>query len=228
MMFEQRYNSSVFAFTDLGGDRSERAILGGNDEALWGDEAYDLIVGEDGIEGDLGWQNIIRDFVAERANRQVAAERLRPNTQRNYRQAKRSFRLGDRQPNGSAEWDQVIAAYIRLLADDQGAAAGTLNLHVSSSVYWSICISFPRSLSLSPSISFSPSLHPFISSTSPFPSPFHSLSPLLSLFPDDYTLVDREGMPCACEYICEEYRCELVKYNVKCLQVLKVCWSVSV
>ena len=38
--------SGVFVFTDRGGDRIERAILGMTDEALWEDEAYDLFAGE--------------------------------------------------------------------------------------------------------------------------------------------------------------------------------------
>lgn len=64
--------SGVFVFTDRGGDRIERAILGGTDEALWGDEAYDLFVGEEGIEGDPGWQNVVGDFVAERNPERIA------------------------------------------------------------------------------------------------------------------------------------------------------------
>ena len=64
--------SGVFVFTDRGGDRIERAILGGTDEALWGDEAYDLFVGEEGIEGDPGWQNVVGDFVAERDPERIA------------------------------------------------------------------------------------------------------------------------------------------------------------
>jgi len=64
--------SGVFVFTDRGGDRIERAILGGTDEALWGDEAYDLFVGEEGIEGDPGWQNVVGDFVAERGPERIA------------------------------------------------------------------------------------------------------------------------------------------------------------
>ncbi|MCY3592564.1 MAG: hypothetical protein OXH32_13135 [Acidobacteria bacterium] len=64
--------SGVFVFTDRGGDRIERAILGGTDEALWGDEAYDLFVGEEGVEGDPGWQNVVGDFVAERDPERIA------------------------------------------------------------------------------------------------------------------------------------------------------------
>ena len=64
--------SGVFVFTNRGGDRIERAILGGTDEALWGDEAYDLFVGEEGIEGDPGWQNVVGDFVAERDPERIA------------------------------------------------------------------------------------------------------------------------------------------------------------
>lgn len=64
--------SGVFVFTDRGGGRIERAILGGTDEALWRDEAYDLFVGEEGIEGDPGWQNVVGDFVAERDPERIA------------------------------------------------------------------------------------------------------------------------------------------------------------
>ena len=64
--------SGVFVFTDRGGDRIERAILGGTDEALWGDEAYDLFVGEEGIEGDPGWRNVVGGFVAERDPERIA------------------------------------------------------------------------------------------------------------------------------------------------------------
>ena len=64
--------SGVFVFTDRGEDRIERAILGGTDEALWGDEAYDLFVGEEGIEGDPGWQTVVGDFVAERDPERIA------------------------------------------------------------------------------------------------------------------------------------------------------------
>ena len=71
--------SGVFVFTDRGGDRIERAILGGTDEALWGDEAYDLFVGEEGIEGDPGWQNVVGDFVAERDPERIAVNFSRQN-----------------------------------------------------------------------------------------------------------------------------------------------------
>ena len=71
--------SGVFVFTDRGGDRIERAILGGTDEALWGDEAYDLFVGEEGIEGDPGWQNVVGDFVAERDPQRIAVNFAKQN-----------------------------------------------------------------------------------------------------------------------------------------------------
>ncbi len=71
--------SGVFVFTDRGGDRIERAILGGTDEALWGDEAYDLFVGEEGIEGDPGWQNVVGDFVAERDPERIAVNFAKQN-----------------------------------------------------------------------------------------------------------------------------------------------------
>lgn len=64
--------SGVFVFTDRGDDRIERAILGMTDEALWEDEAYDLFVGEEVIEGDPGWQHVVGDFVAERDPQRIA------------------------------------------------------------------------------------------------------------------------------------------------------------
>ncbi|MFT5500726.1 MAG: hypothetical protein ACI88G_000859 [Woeseiaceae bacterium] len=65
--------SGVFAFTDRGGDRIERAVLGSADEALWETDAYDLFVSEDeGFEGDAGWDRVIGDFVAERDPQRIA------------------------------------------------------------------------------------------------------------------------------------------------------------
>ena len=46
--------SGVFVFTDRGGDRIERAILGMTDETLWEDEAYHLFAGEGYFVADLG------------------------------------------------------------------------------------------------------------------------------------------------------------------------------
>lgn len=71
--------SGVFVFTDRGGERIERAILGGTDETLWGDEAYDLFVGEEGIEGNPGWQNVVGDFVAERDPERIAVNFAKQN-----------------------------------------------------------------------------------------------------------------------------------------------------
>lgn len=71
--------SGVFVFTDRGANRIERAILGGTDEALWRDEAYDLFVGEEGIEGDPGWQNVVGDFVAERDPERIAVNFAKQN-----------------------------------------------------------------------------------------------------------------------------------------------------
>ena len=62
----------VFVFTDRVESRIERAILGFADEALWSDPAYDLMVGEEGIEGDPGWRHVIREFVAERNPARIA------------------------------------------------------------------------------------------------------------------------------------------------------------
>ena len=64
--------SGVFVFTDRGGDRIERAILGMTDEALWEDEAYDLFAGEEAFEGDAGWQPVdrrLRGRAGSRAHR---------------------------------------------------------------------------------------------------------------------------------------------------------------
>ncbi len=64
--------SGVFVFTDRGGERIERAILGATDEELWEEEAYDIFAGEEGIEGDPGWQRVIGQFVAERDPQRIA------------------------------------------------------------------------------------------------------------------------------------------------------------
>ncbi|MBJ89154.1 MAG: hypothetical protein CMO98_04760 [Woeseia sp.] len=66
-------NAGVFIFTDKGGDRIERAVLGIADEELWSLEAYDLFIsGEEAFEGDMAWQDIIHDFVAERDPQRIA------------------------------------------------------------------------------------------------------------------------------------------------------------
>jgi hypothetical protein len=65
--------SGVFVFTDRGGDRIERAVLGSADEALWETDAYDMFVGDDEeFEGDTGWAGMIGDFVAERDPQRIA------------------------------------------------------------------------------------------------------------------------------------------------------------
>ena len=65
--------SGVFVFTDRGGDRIERAVLGEADEALWETDAYDLFVsGDEFFEGDAGWHRVIKDFVAERNPQRIA------------------------------------------------------------------------------------------------------------------------------------------------------------
>ena len=65
--------SGAFVFTDRGGDRIERAILGHTDEALWGDETYDILIpGEETFEGDPGWPNVIGEFVATRDPERIA------------------------------------------------------------------------------------------------------------------------------------------------------------
>ena len=65
--------SGAFIFTDLGGERIERAILGHTDEALWGDETYDiLLAGDEAFEGDPGWPHVIGEFVAARDPERIA------------------------------------------------------------------------------------------------------------------------------------------------------------
>lgn len=65
--------SGVFVFTDRGGDRIERAVLGSADEAIWETDAYDMFVsGDEEFEGDAGWSGIIREFVAERDPQRIA------------------------------------------------------------------------------------------------------------------------------------------------------------
>lgn len=64
--------SGVFVFTDRGGDRIERAILGQTDEALWNDDAYDILTGVEAFEGDSGWKPVIGEFVASRNPERIA------------------------------------------------------------------------------------------------------------------------------------------------------------
>ena len=65
--------SGAFVFTDRGGDRIERVILGFTDEALWGDDTYDLLIpGEEVFEGDPGWPHVVGEFVAARDPERIA------------------------------------------------------------------------------------------------------------------------------------------------------------
>ncbi|MDE0061799.1 MAG: hypothetical protein OXP09_13325 [Gammaproteobacteria bacterium] len=64
--------SGVFVFTDRGQDRIERAILGHTDEALWEEDAYDILAGEEAFEGDAGWAHVIGEFVAARDPQRIA------------------------------------------------------------------------------------------------------------------------------------------------------------
>lgn len=65
--------SGAFIFTDRGGDRIERAILGYTDEALWGDDTYDMLIpGEEAYEGDPGWPHVVGEFVAARDPERIA------------------------------------------------------------------------------------------------------------------------------------------------------------
>jgi len=60
-------SSGVLIFTDRGGDRIERAVLGFGAETLQESGAYDIFLAEEEvIEGDAGWENVIGEFVAER------------------------------------------------------------------------------------------------------------------------------------------------------------------
>ena len=65
--------SGAFVFTDWGGDRIERAILGHTDESLWEDDSYDILLsGDEGFEGDPGWPGVIGEFVAARNPERIA------------------------------------------------------------------------------------------------------------------------------------------------------------
>ena len=59
--------SGVIIFTDRGGERIERAVLGHSSETIAESGAYDIFFAEkEVIEGDAGWENVIGEFVAER------------------------------------------------------------------------------------------------------------------------------------------------------------------
>jgi hypothetical protein len=59
--------SGVFIFTDRGGDRIERAVLGFSSESIAESGAYDIFEAEDELaEGEAGWESVIGKFVAER------------------------------------------------------------------------------------------------------------------------------------------------------------------
>lgn len=65
--------SGVFIFTDRGGDRIERAVLGQSDESLPETAAFDIFLSEEiEVEGDAGWTGIIGEFVAERNPKRIA------------------------------------------------------------------------------------------------------------------------------------------------------------
>jgi hypothetical protein len=64
--------SGVFIFTDRGGDRIERAVLGFSSESIVESGAYDIFAAEDElIEGEAGWENVIGEFVAKRDPRRI-------------------------------------------------------------------------------------------------------------------------------------------------------------
>jgi len=59
--------SGVVIFTDKGGERIERAVLGHCSESIRESGAYDIFLAEEErVEGEAGWENIIGEFVAER------------------------------------------------------------------------------------------------------------------------------------------------------------------
>jgi len=65
-------SSGVFIFTDRGGDRIERAVLGHGAESLPASGAYDIFLAEDeGVEGEAGWESVIGGFVAERNPKRI-------------------------------------------------------------------------------------------------------------------------------------------------------------
>ncbi len=64
--------SGCFVFTDRGGDRVERAVLGMSSETIEETRAYDIFAGdEEEIEGDAGWENVIGEFVAKRDPKRI-------------------------------------------------------------------------------------------------------------------------------------------------------------
>jgi len=64
--------SGIIIFTDRGGDRIERAVLGFSSESVVESGAYDIFAAEDElIEGDAGWENVIGEFVAKRDPRRI-------------------------------------------------------------------------------------------------------------------------------------------------------------
>lgn len=65
-------NSGVIVFTDRGGSRIERAVLGHCSEAIVGSEDYDIFLAEkERVEGEAGWEKIIGKFVAERHPKRI-------------------------------------------------------------------------------------------------------------------------------------------------------------
>ena len=64
--------SGVFIFSDRGGNRIERAVLGFSSESIYETGAYDIISGSEEFEGDAGWEKIIYDFIAERNPKIIA------------------------------------------------------------------------------------------------------------------------------------------------------------
>lgn len=65
-------DSGVIVFTDRGGKRIERAVLGHCSEILPESDAYDIFMAEEErVEGEAGWENIIGKFVAERNPKRI-------------------------------------------------------------------------------------------------------------------------------------------------------------
>jgi len=64
--------SGCFVFTDRGGDRVERAVLGMSSETIGDTGAYDIFAGEEEvIEGEAGWETVIGEFVAKRDPKRI-------------------------------------------------------------------------------------------------------------------------------------------------------------
>ncbi len=110
-------NSGVFIFTDRGGDRIERAVLGYSSESLPGSGAYDIFAREEEVvEGDACWEGIIGEFVAERDPGRIAvnfSERLAPAAGISYTDYRRLVNaLGDKYVKRMVSADYLIVDFL--------------------------------------------------------------------------------------------------------------------